>query len=87
MITIPIKSHSLTTPWAWVVYTLVEYLHQGRGSLEEAHADLKSGSGESLCAGSPGIWVTRARSRRDIFLALWTSQSNHVGGWLKKSVL
>jgi len=83
----PCKSHSMSTPWAWVVYTLVEYLHQGRGSLEEAHADLKSGSGESLCAGSPGIWVTRARSRRDIFLALWTSQSNHVGGWLKKSVL
>lgn len=59
-------------PWAWVVYTLLEYLHQGRRSLEEAHADLKSGFGESLCAGSPGIWVTRARSRRDISLAWWT---------------
>ena len=46
----------------------------GKRSLEEAHADLKSGSGESLCAGSPGIWVTRARSRRDISLAQWTSQ-------------
>lgn len=60
-------------PWAWVVYTLLEYLHQGRRSLEEAHADLKSGFGESLCAGSPGIWVTRARSRRDISLARWIS--------------
>ena len=48
--------------------------HQGRRSLEEAHVDLKSGSGESLCAGNPGIWVTRARSRRDISLAQWTSQ-------------
>ena len=47
--------------------------HQGRRSLEEAHVDLKSGSGESLCAGNPGIWVTRARSRRDISLAQWTS--------------
>ena len=87
MITISAKRHSLTIPWAWVVYTLVEYLHQGRRSLEEAHADLKSGSGESLCAGNPGIWVTRARSRRDIFLAQWTSQSNDVGGWPRKSVL
>ena len=33
----PCKEPFLDYPWAWVVYTLVEYLHQGRRSLEEAH--------------------------------------------------
>ena len=68
MITIPGKRYSSTTPWSWDVYTLVEYLCQGRRSLEEAHASLKSGPGEPLCAGNPGILDNESKIQKRYLL-------------------